>query len=386
MKSDFKKRIISAVAVFAMLSSSISFAADDTGIKKTAVTGSRSLTLNMNNIEQIMLERSPAVKKIKNDTWTTQQKYEDIDDSISDVQDQISALVSQKGPDGKPADNSAQIAALYAQINSLSSTQTQLRLASDTSEATLSQQVNAQILKAKQLFTSCLADEDSLLVTDAEYLQKQKELAVATEKLKRGYISQNAYERIVNATEGMDANLRTQESQKEANLRDLKILLGVDKDTTLLLEAVDISDFELSMIENLNFSSDLDTLMNASATIKSAQISYDTKSSGDGYNDYDENSAQANLKTSKETVSANFKKQYDSLMNSYKSLKVSKEKLKSQVKTYEIEKKKLEKGYISETSFVNTEIATKNLINQVNTEENLLYVSLLSYRQTRTGN
>lgn len=385
MKTKFTKRVISALTVIAMLSSSLSFAADDV-VKKTTVISGPTLTLNLNNIDQLMMDRSPAVKKIKNDSWASEQKYDDIDESISDINDKINALISQKDSDGKPVDNSSQISTLHGQVNSLYSTKDQLSLASDTARATLEQEVNQQILKAKQLFVTCLSDESNLLVADSQYAQKQRDLAIASEKLKRGYLSKNAYDAAVNNTGDMDVSVSTTAAQKEANLRDLKTLLGVDKDTTVILEAVSVSDFELSMIESLNFNSDLDILMKSSAKIKSAQISYDTKSRGSNYNDYDEDSADANLKTSKDTVSANFKKQYDSLMNSYKALKITREKLNSQVKIYELEKKKLEKGYISQTTFVNTEIATQNLKNQKNMAENLLYVSLISYRQTRDGN
>ncbi|MGB5823992.1 MAG: hypothetical protein WBH44_07930 [Proteocatella sp.] len=385
MKTNFKKRIIAAASIIAMLTSSISFASDNS-VKNSTLSSGPVLNLNINNIEQIMLDRSPTVKKIKNDSWTTQQKYDDIDDSISDLHDNIDDLKAQKDDDGKPVDNSSQISALYGQVNSLYSTKDQLSLASDTAQALLSQQVNGQVLKAKQLFVNCLADEAGLLVTASDYTQKQKDLEVAAEKLKRGYISQNAYDALVNTTDDMDVSLDASASKKDANLRELKNLLGVDKNTFIILEAVDIPDFELEMIERLNFESDLDDLMRNSAAVKSAQLSYDAKSRSTSYNDYDENSAQANLKTSKDTVSANFKKQYDTLLNSYKALKVTREKLNSQLKYFETEKIKLEKGYISQASFANTTIATDHLTNQADTTENLLYVSLLSYRQTRDGN
>ena len=155
--------------------------------------------------------------------------------------------------------------------------------------------------------------------------------------------------------------------------------------TTLELESVEISDTELEKIENLNFEEDLKNLMNTSATIKSAQISYDVKSRSTDYSEYEEDSAQAALQTAKDSVSSSFTRQYDSLMNSYKSLKIAQEKLRLAQKTEAVQKTLFERGFISQTTFENTQIFTQTMESQVAAAKNLLYVSLESYRQTRSG-
>ena len=386
MKRNILKTAVSSLMITIMLSGTVASAqtAEKPAAEKPAVSGP-VLTLSLENIERLMLERSPVIKKIKNDTWTYEKKYDDLEDTISDLNDEIDRLNSQKDDQGKPVDNSARISTLYGQISSLSSSRNQLDLTADLANATMDQQISQQIQRAKQLFVNCLADQEMLTVSSSKNTQTQRSLEIAAEKLKRGYISKNAYDAIVNSAGESDINLSSQSAAAASSLAELRALLGADKRTTLELESVDISDTELEKIENLNFEEDLKNLMNTSATIKSAQISYDVKSRSTDYSEYEEDSAQAALQTAKDSVSSSFTRQYDSLMNSYKSLKISQEKLRLAQKTEAVQKTLFERGFISQTAFENTQISTQTMESQVAAAKNLLYVSLESYRQTRSG-
>lgn len=386
MKRNILKTAVSSLMIAIMLSGTVASAqtAEKPAAEKPAVSGP-VLTLSLENIERIMLERSPVIKKIKNDTWTYEKKYDDLEDTISDLNDEIDRLNSQKDDQGKPVDNSARISTLYGQISSLSSSRNQLDLTADLANATMDQQISQQIQRAKQLFVNCLADQEMLTVSSSKNTQTQRSLEIAAEKLKRGYISKNAYDAIVNSAGESDINLSSQSAAAASSLAELRALLGADKRTTLELESVEISDTELEKIENLNFEEDLKNLMNTSATIKSAQISYDVKSRSTDYSEYEEDSAQAALQTAKDSVSSSFTRQYDSLMNSYKSLKISQEKLRLAQNTEAVQKTLFERGFISQTTFENTQISTQTMESQVAAAKNLLYVSLESYRQTRSG-
>ena len=386
MKRNILKTAVSSLMITIMLSGTVASAqtAEKPAAEKPAVSGP-VLTLSLENIERLMLERSPVIKKIKNDTWTYEKKYDDLEDTISDLNDQIDRLNSQKDDQGKPVDNSARISTLYGQISSLSSSRNQLDLTADLANATMDQQISQQILRAKQLFVNCLADQEMLTVSSSKNTQTQRSLEIAAEKLKRGYISKNAYDAIVNSAGESDINLSSQSAAAASSLAELRALLGADKRTTLELESVEISDTELEKIENINFEEDLKNLMNTSATIKSAQISYDVKSRSTDYSEYEEDSAQAALQTAKDSVSSSFTRQYDSLMNSYKSLKIAQEKLRLAQNTEAVQKTLFERGFISQTTFENTQISTQTMESQVAAAKNLLYVSLESYRQTRSG-
>ena len=386
MKRNILKTAVSSLMIAIMLSGTVASAqtAEKPAAEKPAVSGP-VLTLSLENIERIMLERSPVIKKIKNDTWTYEKKYDDLEDTISDLNDEIDRLNSQKDDQGKPVDNSARISTLYGQISSLSSSRNQLDLTADLANATMDQQISQQIQRAKQLFVNCLADQEMLTVSSSKNTQTQRSLEIAAEKLKRGYISKNAYDAIVNSAGESDINLSSQSAAAASSLAELRALLGADKRTTLELESVEISDTELEKIENINFEEDLKNLMNTSATIKSAQISYDVKSRSTDYSEYEEDSAQAALQTAKDSVSSSFTRQYDSLMNSYKSLKIAQEKLRLAQKTEAVQKTLFERGFISQTTFENTQISTQTMKSQVAAAKNLLYVSLESYRQTRSG-
>ena len=386
MKRNILKTAVSSLMIAIMISGTVASAqtAEKPAAEKPAVSGP-VLTLSLENIERIMLERSPVIKKIKNDTWTYEKKYDDLEDTISDLNDQIDRLNSQKDDQGKPVDNSARISTLYGQISSLSSSRNQLDLTADLANATMDQQISQQIQRAKQLFVNCLADQEMLTVSSSKNTQTQRNLEIAAEKLKRGYISKNAYDAIVNSAGESDINLSSQSAAAASSLAELRALLGADKRTTLELESVEISDTELEKIENINFEEDLKNLMNTSATIKSAQISYDVKSRSTDYSEYEEDSAQAALQTAKDSVSSSFTRQYDSLMNSYKSLKIAQEKLRLAQKTEAVQKTLFERGFISQTTFENTQISTQTMKSQVAAAKNLLYVSLESYRQTRSG-
>ena len=386
MKRNILKTAVSSLMIAIMISGTVASAqtAEKPAAEKPAVSGP-VLTLSLENIERIMLERSPVIKKIKNDTWTYEKKYDDLEDTISDLNDQIDRLNSQKDDQGKPVDNSARISTLYGQISSLSSSRNQLDLTADLANATMDQQISQQIQRAKQLFVNCLADQEMLTVSSSKNTQTQRSLEIAAEKLKRGYISKNAYDAIVNSAGESDINLSSQSAAAASSLAELRALLGADKRTTLELESVEISDTELEKIENINFEEDLKNLMNTSATIKSAQISYDVKSRSTDYSEYEEDSAQAALQTAKDSVSSSFTRQYDSLMNSYKSLKIAQEKLRLAQNTEAVQKTLFERGFISQTTFENTQISTQTMESQVAAAKNLLYVSLESYRQTRSG-
>ena len=386
MKRNILKTAVSSLMIAIMLSGTVASAqtAEKPAAEKPAVSGP-VLTLSLENIERLMLERSPVIKKIKNDTWTYEKKYDDLEDTISDLNDEIDRLNSQKDDQGKPVDNSARISTLYGQISSLSSSRNQLDLTADLANATMDQQISQQIQRAKQLFVNCLADQEMLTVSSSKNTQTQRSLEIAAEKLKRGYISKNAYDAIVNSAGESDINLSSQSAAAASSLAELRALLGTDKRTTLELESVEISDTELEKIENINFEEDLKNLMNTSATIKSAQISYDVKSRSTDYSEYEEDSAQAALQTAKDSVSSSFTRQYDSLMNSYKSLKIAQDRLRLAQKSESIQKTLFERGFISQTAFENTQISTQTMESQVAAAKNLLYVSLESYRQTRSG-
>ena len=366
MKRNILKTAVSSLMITIMLSGTVASAqtAEKPAAEKPAVSGP-VLTLSLENIERLMLERSPVIKKIKNDTWTYEKKYDDLEDTISDLNDQIDRLNSQKDDQGKPVDNSARISTLYGQISSLSSSRNQLDLTADLANATMDQQISQQIQRAKQLFVNCLADQEMLTVSSSKNTQTQRSLEIVAEKLKRGYISKNAYDAIVNSAGESDINLSSQSAAAASSLAELRALLGADKRTTLELESVEISDTELEKIENLNFEEDLKNLMNTSATIKSAQISYDVKSRSTDYSEYEEDSAQAALQTAKDSVSSSFTRQYDSLMNSYKSLKIAQEKLRLAQKTEAVQKTLFERGFISQTTFENTQISTQTMESQV---------------------
>ena len=386
MKRNILKTAVSSLMIAIMLSGTVASAqtAEKPAAEKPAVSGP-VLTLSLENIERLMLERSPVIKKIKNDTWTYEKKYDDLEDTISDLNDEIDRLNSQKDDQGKPVDNSARISTLYGQISSLSSSRNQLDLTADLANATMDQQISQQIQRAKQLFVNCLADQEMLTVSSSKNTQTQRSLEIAAEKLKRGYISKNAYDAIVNSAGESDINLSSQSAAAASSLAELRALLGTDKRTTLELESVEISDTELEKIENINFEEDLKNLMNTSATIKSAQISYDVKSRSTDYSEYEEDSAQAALQTAKDSVSSSFTRQYDSLMKSYKSLKIAQDRLRLAQKSESIQKTLFERGFISQTAFENTQISTQTMESQVAAAKNLLYVSLESYRQTRSG-
>ena len=386
MKRNILKTAVSSLMIAIMLSGTVASAqtAEKPAAEKPAVSGP-VLTLSLENIERLMLERSPVIKKIKNDTWTYEKKYDDLEDTISDLNDEIDRLNSQKDDQGKPVDNSARISTLYGQISSLSSSRNQLDLTADLANATMDQQISQQIQRAKQLFVNCLADQEMLTVSSSKNTQTQRSLEIAAEKLKRGYISKNAYDAIVNSAGESDINLSSQSAAAASSLAELRALLGADKRTTLELESVEISDTELEKIENINFEEDLKNLMNTSATIKSAQISYDVKSRSTDYSEYEEDSAQAALQTAKDSVSSSFTRQYDSLMNSYKSLRIAQDRLRLAQKSESIQKTLFERGFISQTTFENTQISTQTMESQVAAAKNLLYVSLESYRQTRSG-
>lgn len=386
MKRNILKTAVSSLIITIMLSGTVASAqtTEKPAAEKPAVSGP-VLTLSLENIERLMLERSPVIKKIKNDTWTYEKKYDDLEDTISDLNDEIDRLNSQKDDQGKPVDNSARISTLYGQISSLNSSRNQLDLTADLANATMDQQISQQILRAKQLFVNCLADQEMLTVSSSKNTQTQRSLEIAAEKLKRGYISKNAYDTIVNSAGESDINLSSQSAAAASSLAELRALLGADKRTTLELESVEISDTELEKIENINFEEDLKNLMNTSATIKSAQISYDVKSRSTDYSEYEEDSAQAALQTAKDSVSSSFTRQYDSLMNSYKSLKIAQDRLRLAQKSESIQKTLFERGFISQTAFENTQISTQTMESQVAAAKNLLYVSLESYRQTRSG-
>ena len=72
-------------------------------------------------------------------------------------------------------------------------------------------------------------------------------------------------------------------------------------------------------------------------------------------------------------------------MNSYKSLKIAQDRLRLAQKSESIQKTLFERGFISQTAFENTQISTQTMESQVAAAKNLLYVSLESYRQTRSG-
>ena len=79
MKRNILKTAVSSLMIAIMLSGTVASAqtAEKPAAEKPAVSGP-VLTLSLENIERIMLERSPVIKKIKNDTWTYEKKYDDL--------------------------------------------------------------------------------------------------------------------------------------------------------------------------------------------------------------------------------------------------------------------------------------------------------------------
>jgi hypothetical protein len=354
------KRFFTAILVLTMLLSCASPASAETGSAGTA------LTISLETIEQQWLERSPEYTKINYDLALAEEIYTDLYDSCDLMGDHLSA-------------------ANFSTYQTLMNSRDKAKCALDIAKAQYDANVQNGILAAERAFLACWQDDLNVALAQQNLDIKNNQLLNNAVALQNGYISQETYDNLKSAVDGLQNSLSALSAKQASSRTALKLKLGIDFEREIVLS---YPEFNKDFFEKLivtDFESDLISVGENSVAIKSLQISYDsmTKYSYANYNQKKEaslslNNAKIALEPNFVLMHRNLLNQYNDLLTAFSGFELEKDKLAKFKKQYE-------QGYVSSLVLSNIKLEYASMEASLAGKKAALYLTWLSYKNTVSG-
>lgn len=369
------KKIISSILLCSMLLTTATLAAN-TSITM-ATNGAKVVTVSLDSIEQIMTDFSPTMKKIKNDRDTASSSYQKIQDKMDDLKDIISAAPDTSAGWALASQTSKQ-------VESLEDTRDQAKLNKDIAAEQYMQKVQQQVVTTKQQYLSCALGGANLENAQQQVKAQKQKLANAKQQVDKSYLSTKAYEAMAQSTDDMVLALRAQQTNLDADKRNLRLSLGIPDDVEMVLTKPDLSKFDFGQIVRLDLNADTKIMLECSVSIKNAKLTYESYRDNDYAVDAQTQSAKIGWEQSQKNATESMKALYEKLQDGYQALVTARMKLATQKTTLANVQAKYEYGYSSAKVLTDIRNQTDSMATSVSSQEMSLYISYLNYQQMKS--
>ena len=413
-----KKAFISSLIMTLMLTnisliniSSVQAATtDNTGVTSTDNT----IKVSLDNIQDIMSENNLDMKVYYNNQQLAKEKYDNAKDEVDTAQSAVDAATTAVGT----ATSNVSTAKAGTDVSALPTAETNLDKANSTLTAANStlttantnlatikyalrtanveyeQNIEKSVYKAQQDYISYLSNvSDEQLEEDTVKSQENSE-QVSKIKYDSGFISQDEYTASLESNTDAVNLLNKLKDAEELAKTNLCTTLGISDGEKVIFNTDITEDF--AKISKINYNDDLAKMLDNNVNIQLQNISIDklndakdaettTTDYTDTVDQYNTDNAQISLKQTISTAEANFKAQYDTLMNSYNSIKSSYDKITQEQKVYQTTQIKYDYGFVSKIDVDNAKLALDKDSATFNASKNTLYVNYLRYIQMKEG-
>lgn len=325
-----------------------------------------TLTLSLEGVEQQWLERSPDYVKINSDLALADETYTDLFDAAKLMGEHLNA-------------------SNFPDYNTLMNTRDRAKCAFDIAKVQYDSIVQNGIFSAKKAFLVCYQDDLNISIAKQNLEIKKAQLTNYAVALQNGYISQSLYDSLKSAVDGLQNSLTALSTKREADYNTLRLKLGIDLETNLVLKSPDFGKASFDAIITIDFESDLKFVKENSVAIKVLTITRDSMASGNYANHNQKLQADLNLKNAKTALEPNFTLTYQNLQNQYTELLTAYSNFDTQKDKYENIKKQFAQGYISSLALSNASLDFSNSQATLFGKEAAMYLSYFSYKNAALG-
>ena len=331
--------------------SSVQAATTDNTIK-TSTYG--NIKVSLENIRDIIIENNLDIKIQHNALKITNEEYHDVKDDYDDantVYEDASKAYDDavKANDGTVASKLADKKTAKATLDLKDAILTTKREANKTANTAYDQKVQTKVNAAQNDFIDYLTTLSNVKLQENTVKANEKKEQKYKLQYENGFLSKNEY--TANLAKNTSVNSLNELKDKEelARIR-LCNTLGIATGENVIFNADITKDFKV--ISNINYNDDLSKMLENNIEIKDKNEAIDDlEDDEDTYiNDdiYDSNVEKVNneLKVLMNTAETDFKGQYNTLMNSYNSIKSAYDQLVEEQNSYNVKKVKYDYGFI----------------------------------------
>lgn len=376
--------------------SSVQAATTDNTIE-TSTDG--TIKVSLENIRDIMIENNLDIKIQKNSLKITNEEYHDAKDAYDDAdtayEDASKAYDAAIAANDGTTDATTAVAkklsdktAAKLTLDKADTTLTTKRDANKTASTTYDQKVETKVKAAQTDFIDYLTTLSNVkLQEDTVKANEKKEIKYKLQ-YENGFLSKNEY--TANLAKNISINSLNELKDKE-ELARIKLCntLGISTGEKVTFNTDITEDFKV--ISNINYDDDLAKMLENNIEIKDKNEAIDDLDDAeDDYNnediyDYKVEKANNELKVLMNDSETEFKGQYNTLMNSYNSIKSVYDQLTEEEKSYNAKQIKYDYGFVSKTELDDAKLTLDTDKTALQTKKNTLYVNYLNYLQMREG-
>lgn len=356
------KRILSSLLILSLTLAGFALAAE---------AEPQPLDVSLDTMEALVKEYSPDIQKAANDYQTAKDNYYEIVNTMSDLQSRIQGGSFATGLQ------------YSAQYSSLKDSCDRAQLSMFTARESYRLTVSRQILSAKQAYLTYFIDSQKLALTRKQQEISADTLARARQKLSAGYLSQEAYDTMEESAADLKDTERAQQTSMDTDLRKLRTLLGLGADSELVLKQPDSTQWDLGKIAALDLDADLSVMLENSASIQIAALTYESYCDHDYALHSEIENALIACEQAEKTARESMTSLFDSLQNSFHALNTARTKLSARQRDLASAEKKCASGYLSSQAVedIKNEVKTMELNESI---QELSLMSLwLSYEQMK---
>lgn len=362
---------------------------DDTSTISTDDT----IKVSLENIKDIMTENNLEIKILLNEVKIQRESYnaakddyetkKDERDSAEEAYDEAVAA----GEDTTEEERALETAEedLDDAEETLDDERDSLKKIRDSYE----QGIQDKVYAAQEDYISYLSSLAELNIQEDEAKSYEKDLQVYKLKYDHGFISKNEYTSLIQENTTSVNDLKESQSAEELAKTKLCYTLGLNPEGNIIFE--DEITFNLDVIAQINYSQDLDKMLNSNNDIQlqndeidDLEDEEDTYEDEDLY-DYEVENADLELQDLINDAETSFKAQYNTVINSYNAIKNDYNILIEKEKSYKITETKYDYGYVSKKELETAKHTLDSDRATFNKSKNTLYINYLRYLQMKEG-
>lgn len=353
------------------------------------------INISIDNIEDIMIEYSPDIKIINNNLKAAEENYDDLVDDIKDLEEKRDKLKKDYEQAVKDEENQIEnvntdnsdlikkaLREIDDNINILKETKDKTKSNLKIFRIQYDENVKKLVLSVQQEYVSYLDILSKKELKKDEVNSSKRKTDTNKMKYEEGFISKKEYTSNLIENTFISNSFEELSKKEEISIKNLYLSLGLGLNVEINFNN-DIN-IDLEKISKLKYQNDLDTMFDNNSSIRIKEIELNEAEDVDD-NDYLTENAEISLKQEKNIANLEFEKQYNMLMNSYNTIKNSKDRLDENQNNFNIMQEKYNYGFVSKNEIDDLECNLNIKKSDFTSERNNLYVNYLRYLQMREG-
>ncbi|GEM_PF-3887300 len=355
------KRMLSALMAAAIcVTFGLTAAAADAG----------QVSVSFDTVEDIMLQNSLDLRKIKADLEKAKGDYYDLQNGVDDLKDLNAVVPSVE---------------LTAEYNTLKTSRDTAEIYYLTLQTQYDKSVMLQVLKARQLYLTYATDLMQEEVLETQLANKKLETEACSTKLKLGFMTKNQFDLEMLDLKTVEDSLDSQRQKTASDYKSLKAALGVPEGTELDVLPMTYDEEVFPEIPLIDFDEDSAAMLQSSVDIKSKEIALQIKQTATIKKAREINVAKVELEQAKDSAAQSFRAQYDAVTDAYRSYETAREAYTVKEAAAKSGEMMYQYGYLSKLQLNDLELSRSMAQLSQTAQKNSLYLTYLRYAQMKNG-